>query len=191
MDVLEAILNRRSIRSYQKEQITPKQRDLIIEAGRFAPSGGNNQTTHFLVIQNEAVLNRLKSLAEQEFAKMEITPGMYQSLANSIRQSKAGGYDFLYGAPTLVLTANRKGYGNAIADCAAALENMMLAAYALGIGSCWINQLRWLNKNPAVLAYLTELGLAENELVWGGLALGYPAQHLGRLERHGNPVTMI
>ena len=93
---------------------------MIIEAGRFAPSGGNNQTTHFLVIQNEAVLNRLKSLAEQEFAKMEITPGMYQSLANSIRQSKAGGYDFLYGAPTLVLTANRKGYGNAIADCAAA-----------------------------------------------------------------------
>jgi nitroreductase len=191
MDVLEAIKNRRSIRRYQKEQITPKERDLILEAGRFAPSGGNNQTTHFLVIQKEEILTRLKLLAEQEFAKMELLPGMYKSLENSIRQSKAGGYDFLYGAPTLVLTANRKGYGNAVADCAAALENMMLAACALGIGSCWINQIRWLNENPVILDYLTELGLAGNELVWGGLALGYPAQQPGKLARHGNPVTIL
>ena len=47
---------------------------------------------------------------------------------------------FHYGAPVYIVTANKMGYGNAMADSACALENMMIAANALDLGSCWINQ---------------------------------------------------
>lgn len=52
-----------------------------MEAGRYAPSGGNNQTTHFLVEQNKEVLNELGRQVRQEFAKMEVTPDTYKTAA--------------------------------------------------------------------------------------------------------------
>lgn len=127
---------------------------------------------------------------------MEITPGMYKSMAGSIRASKEGNYVFHYHAPVLIITANQKSYGNNIADCACALENMMLMANALDLGSCWINQLKWLNENGAVLHYLKALGLEEEERVFGAVAVGYPDTEDGKpvrepLERKGNPVTMV
>lgn len=190
--VLNNILTRRSVRMYRSQQLGDGALADIIEAGRCAPSGGNNQTTHFLVIQNAQVLNELKALVTREFAKMELTEGMYKSLRASILRSRAGGYDFIFGAPTLVVTANRRGYGNAMADCAVALENMMLAAWSLGIGSCWINQLRWLCDNEAICAYLQALGIREDEWVCGSLALGYPAQSAPTPPvRSGNPVTYV
>ena len=92
-----------------------------------------------------------------------------------------------------MVAANRKGYGNALADSACVLENMMLAATALGVGSCWINQLHWLDENAAVRAALYALGLEENETVTGGLALGYPkaADAFRPAEKDGNPVTFV
>ena len=190
--VLDNILTRRSVRCYRSQQLGEGALDDILQAGRWAPSGGNNQTTHFLVLQNAQVLEELKQLVAGEFAKMEPTEGMYKSLRSSILRSRAGGYDFIFGAPTLVVTANRRGYGNAMADCAVALENMMLAAWSLGVGSCWINQLRWLCDNDAVCAYLHKLGLSEDEWVCGALALGYPAQPAPSAPaRKGNPVTYV
>jgi nitroreductase len=94
----------------------------------------------------------------------------------------------------LIVTANRKGYGNAIADSACALENMMIAANALDLGSCWINQLHWLDENEAVRAFLQEKGIKEDETITGGLILGYPDTGMPNriaLERKGNPVTWI
>lgn len=61
----------------------------------------------------------------------------------------------------MIIVANRKDYGNNIADSVAAIENMMIAANALDLGSCYINQLYWLNEEPSLLAYLRELGLKE------------------------------
>ena len=101
---------------------------------------------------------------------------------------------FHYGAPVLIVTANRKGYGNAMADSACALENMMIAANALDLGSCWINQLHWLDKDVRVRSYLEKLGLKEDETVTGGLILGYGHDGLpvrSELKRTGNPVTWI
>lgn len=70
----------------------------------------------------------------------------------------------------------------------------MLAANALDLGSCWINQLKWLNEDPTILPYLQKLGLGENERVYGGLALGFPAEGLPNqapLPRVGNCVTYV
>ena len=191
-EVLKTIRERRSIRKYKPEQVAETELSQILEAGRFAPSGSNNQSTHILVIQNRDTLNKLQKLVESEFAKMGVTEGAYASFNSAILRSKKGGFDFFYSAPTLVVVANRKDYGNAMADCSIVLENMMLAAASLQIGSCWINQIRWLRENEAVIAFLQELGLGEDEIVCGSLALGYSDQkEMPPLERKGNPVTYI
>jgi nitroreductase len=183
---------RRSTRRFKEEQIPDPELEAILEAGRYAPSGGNNQSSHLLVIQNKAALLELRELVEQEFSKMEYQEGMYKSIKASIMASKKGGYDFYYSAPTVVVVANKKGYGNAMADSACLLENMMLAAASLDIGSCWINQLHWLDENPQVRSFLNRLGLMEEETVCGALALGKrDGKEQEPLKRSGNPITYI
>ena len=196
MEALEAIMTRRSTRNYRPGPVEQEKLGRILEAGRQAPSGGNNQTTHFLVIRNPDVLDRLAVLAEKAFAEMEIAEDTYASLKHSIITSKRGGYRFCYNAPVLIAAANRIGYGNNIADCACAIENMMVAANALDLGSCWINQLKWLNEEPEITAYLRGLGLQENERIYGAVAIGYPATESGLPNRglmklRGNEVTWI
>ena len=190
--VLENIWNRRSVRKFKEEPVAEETLRTIVEAGRFAPSGSNRQSTHFLVLQGSKALEELKAVVIGEFAKMDPDTAANGSVKNSIAASQTGTYEFYFKAPVLVLTANEKDNGNAYADCACALENMMLAAWSMGLGSCWVNQLRWLNENPVVTEYLNALGLKENEIVCGGLAIGHPAHVPSRpLERSGNPVTYI
>ena len=132
----------------------------VVEAGRAAPSGGNSQTTHMIVITKRETLDPLASIVQDAFAAMEVGPDTYISLRRSVSAAKRGGYVFHYGAPVLIVTANKKGYGNALADSACALENMMIAANALDLGSCWINQLHWLDGDANVRACMESLGLA-------------------------------
>ena len=194
MEALTAITTRRSTRKYSNQIPGKELIEQVIAAGRYAPSGGNSQTTHMLVFTDKEMLKTLAELVQGEFAKMEITEGMYASLKFSVSASKKGGYIFHYNAPVFIVVANKKGYGNAMADSACALENMMIAANALDLGSCWINQLHWLDENESVHQYMLEHGLAEDETITGGLILGYPEDgELNRtpLERKGNPVTWI
>ena len=196
MEALEAILTRRSTRNYKPDPIGEEKLGKILEAGRQAPSGGNNQTSHFLVIRRREVLEKLTEMVEKAFARMEATEDTYASLKHSIAASKKGGYVFCYNAPVLVVVANRKNYGNNMADCACAIENMMVAANALDLGSCWINQLKWLNEEPGILEYLRGLGLKEEERVYGAVILGYPATESGLPNRNlmtlrGNEVTWV
>ena len=196
MNALDAIMTRRSTRSYKPAAVEPEKLQQIIDAGRHAPSGGNNQTCHFLVVQNPEVLKKLATLAENAFAKMEVTPETYSSLKMSINLSKKGGYVFYYNAPVLIIVANQKNYGNNMADSAVAVENMFIAANALDLGSCWINQLHWLTEDAEILSYLRELGLKENERVYASLVVGYAKSEDGlparkALPRKGNEVTFI
>lgn len=195
-DMLEFIKSRRSTRKFKNEAIPEEMLTQVIEAGRYAPSGGNSQSTHFIVIEKKEVLDKLADLARAEFAKMEVTPDTYKSLVNSINASKKGNYVFHYNCPVLIVTANKKDYGNNIADCACALENMMLMANSLDLGSVWINQLRWLNENPVLLEAMREIGLEDDERVYGALAIGYADSEDGLplrkpLERTGNKVTFV
>lgn len=196
MEALEAILTRRSTRNYKSDAVEEKKLDQILQAARQAPSGGNNQTSHFLVIRNRDVLRKLIGMTEAAFAGMEIAEDTYASLKHAITASKRGGYVFCYNAPVLIAVANRRDYGNNMADCACAIENMMVAANALDLGSCWINQLRWLNEEPALVEYLQSLGMKEDERIYGAVIIGYPATESGLPNRNlmaqkGNEVTFI
>lgn len=196
MDALNLIRTRHSCRHFSSKPVEREKVEQVVEAGRFAPSGGDNQYTHFLVIRDHAVLEKIARVACAEFAKMEVTPTTYRSLANCIRFSKLGKCTFHYNAPVLIVTANREGYGNAMADCACAVENMLLMANALDLGGCYINQLNWLRDNPVMTEYLRGLGLAEGEKVFASLVIGY-ADTLDGLpfrrivSRKGNPVTWV
>ena len=196
MDALEALVTRRSTRNYKPDPVEQEKLDKILEAGRQAPSGGNNQTSHFFVIRNREVLDKLIEMTEKTFSGMEITENTYASMKHSIAASKKGGYVFCYNAPVLIVVANRKNYGNNIADCACAIENMMVAANALDLGSCWINQLKWLNEETEIVEYLRGFGMKEDERVYGAVIIGYPATDSGLPNRNlmslkGNKVTWI
>lgn len=196
MNTETAILTRRSTRRYKDREIERSLLDRIIEAGRYAPSGGNNQTNHFFVIADKNVLKQLAEIAKNAFSEMEEYEGMYPSLRTSITLSKKGNYVFYYNAPCLIVLANRKEYGNNIADVACALENMMILANEFDLGSCWINQLKWLNENEEVLNLFKGFGLKDDEKIYGALALGYPDTEDGlperrQIERKGNKVIYI
>lgn len=194
MNTYESIITRRSTRKYLDKEVSQELLEKIIETGRYAPSGGNSQSNHFLVIQNKQIIDHLVKMVERVFSQMEITENMYRSLQNSINLSKKGGYVFCYNAPVLIIVANKKDYGNNQADCALALENMMLEANELDLGSCYINQLKWLNEDQKILSYLQSLGMNEDERVYGSLIVGYPDTNDGKplrkvLPRKGNEVT--
>lgn len=196
MNTETAILTRRSTRRYKEKEIDRLLLDRIIEAGRYAPSGGNNQTNHFFVITDQTVLKQLAEIAQNTFSAMEVYEGMYPSLRTSVTLSKKGNYVFHYNAPCLIVLANRKEYGNNIADVACALENMMILANEFDLGSCWINQLKWLNENEEILNLFKEFGLKDDERIYGALALGYPDTEDGlperrQIERKGNEVVFI
>ncbi len=190
--ILETIVNRRSTRKFTETTPEKEALELVVKAGRYAPSGGNSQSCHFVVITNREVLDSLKAAVKHEFSLMTSDENTYKSIANSIRLSKKGTYDFIYNAPVLIIVTNKKGYGNAMADSSCALMNMMLAADSIGLGSCWINQLHWLDDNEAVRDLLLKLKINEDETVCGALALGYPSvDKAAPLERTGNQVDYI
>ena len=196
MNTFEAIKTRRSTRKFKSVAVPDEILEKIIEAGRVAPCGGNSQTTHFIVITDKKILNELAELVCTTFSKMEIKPDTYKSLAAAINASKKGNFVFHYNAPVLIITTNKIGYGNNMADCVCAIENMMIEANELNLGSCYINQLHWLDENPDVREYLLKLGLKEDETICASMAIGFPDTKDGlpiRSERNitGNIVTYI
>ena len=194
MEAMEAIVTRRSTRDYLPNPVEPDKLEQLLQAARQAPSGGNSQTNHFFVIQSREILRKLAVMTEAAFSAMEADESTYPSLRHAIEASKKGGYVFCYNAPVLIIVANRRDYGNNIADCACAIENMMIAANALDLGSCWINQLRWLNEEPALVQYLQSLGMQENERVYGAVIVGYPVSGLPNrrlMAQKGNEITFV
>lgn len=194
--VLDCIATRHSTRKFKPEQAADALLAQVLEAGRQAPSGKNKQQNHFLVIRKPEVLDNLVRLVCEEFAKMEITEMNRDDVGGAIKLSKKGTYVFNYHAPTLIVVANKKTYGNNFADTSVAVQNMMLAANAIDLGTCWINQLRWLQDNPVILSYLHTLGLADDEIPFGAISIGYSAAADGlpnrqRLPVKGNAVTYI
>ncbi|WP_455048726.1 nitroreductase family protein [Mitsuokella sp.] len=196
INTYEVIKTRRCTRKFKAEAVPDDKLEKILDAGRAAPCGGNSQTTHFLVIRSPKVLKELAELVCRTFSAMEVKPGMYKSMQAVIKAAQKGNFAFHYNAPVLIVTANKIGYGNAMADCACAIENMMLMSNELDLGSCYINQLHWLDENAAVRDYLMKLGLAEDETVCASMVVGLPDTADGlpqRTERKitGNPVSYV
>ncbi len=137
--VLETILKRRSIKRYKAEQITDEELNLILTAGEYAPNAGGRQSPRFVVCQNEAVIHELGELNMLELIKIR-----QGNSAGSAANQRPGAPNAnispaaFHGAPTLVTLFAPKDWYNYTLDCAAAAENMLLAAESIGVGSCII-----------------------------------------------------
>lgn len=153
MSFLEIIRTRRSYRSYKTEQITDEQLNAVLEAGTFAPTSRGLQSPFIVAIQNEALKVRL---AKMNAEIMGVTTNPY------------------YDAPTYVLVFVPAEAPNGIQDASLVLENMMLAAHAQGLGSCWIHREREMFATEEGKELMREWGLPEGLVGIGALALGYP-----------------
>ena len=155
MEVLEAIKTRRSIRAFDERKISREDLETITEAAIYAPSAMNRQCWKFTVVQDKTKIEALAAAIRQELGRDE-------------------SYNF-YRPDVMILASNERDNRNGAEDCACALENIFLAAHALGIGSVWINQLKGICDVPAVRTLLRELKLPEDHIVLGMAALGYAA----------------
>jgi nitroreductase len=173
-EVLDCIQKRRSTRRFKNEQITQEQLTALLDAAVWAPSGTNNQSWLFTAIQKPDVLSRLNELVCEAFANWESDDNYPGKIAAKERAAKKG-YHFFYQAPTLILATNQPHYENAMADCACAVQNILLAATSLGLGSCYINQLFWLNEDVVLRSYLAELGIPKEHVICNSVAIGYAA----------------
>ena len=92
-----------------------------------------------------------------------------------------------------IINYNAKKHHNALLDSACVLQNMMIAATALGVGSCYINVLHWLDESEVIREFMYTLGLGKNETITGSLSLGYPASdsafHI--VQPEGHPITYV
>ncbi|MBO3763215.1 MAG: nitroreductase family protein [Thermoproteota archaeon] len=123
MDVIEAIKTRRSIRSYEKESISEEDLSKILEAATWAPSAGNLNPWEFVVIRDEEKKRKLSRAAFGQYFISE-SPVVVVVCANVTRTSS------VYGE------RGRRLY--CIQDCAAATQNLLLAAHSLSYGACWV-----------------------------------------------------
>ena len=153
MNFLEIIRTRRSYRSYKAEQITDEQLNEVLEAGTYAPTSRGLQSPFIVAIQNEALKARL---AKMNAEIMGVTTNPY------------------YDAPTYVLVFVPADAPNGVQDASLVLENMMLAAHAQGLGSCWIHREREMFATEEGKELMREWGLPDGLVGIGALALGYP-----------------
>ncbi|HAT71952.1 MAG TPA: nitroreductase [Elusimicrobia bacterium] len=179
--VLEAIRNRRSIRKYLPDQIKDAELKAILEAGAYAPSAHNEQPWHFTVIRDRQLLDRI-SEKSKELMAAEDTDWIK-------KMGRDGAFHVFYRAPAVVVVSMRKDAMSPLVDCSAAIENMLLAAESLEIGSCWIGLVRYYF---SIKSELPLLNIPEGYEPCYAVTLGYKAQHPGKpLPRKKNAVSYI
>lgn len=164
-EVIQNILTRRSIRTYKEDQISDADLNTVLEAAQFAPTGMSKQGWHFTAVQNKEKIKTLISAIKEAMLKSSIE--QYRKMGENPN------FNPFYNAPTIVITAYDKTSLTKESDCAVALQNMLLAAHSLNIGSCWIHILALTGEDPKVRSVLTELGVPEDYAVFGTAVLGY------------------
>lgn len=171
-ETVKAILSRRSVRTYSSKPVPEDVLDCVLSCGIHAPSGKNQQEIVLTAIVNPEQIEKLRILVWQEFFKMELKENQYMNIAIQNARTKPD-YNFTFGAPAVILSSGPAEWPNGMADSALALGNVMLAAQALGLASCYVNQLHWLSGNETVRNYLSSLCIPRAEEIYGTVVLGY------------------
>ncbi|OGD23073.1 MAG: nitroreductase [Candidatus Aminicenantes bacterium RBG_16_63_16] len=154
MTLYELIISRRSIRQFRPEPLARPVLEKIVNAGRLAPSASNLQPLEFIVVDDERVRREIFSFVR------------WADYISPAGNPLPGQEPTAYVIPLVNLGVRRSGFD---LDLGAAVENMILAAWEEGIGSCWIAALDVKGVSRAI-------GLRENFRLTCALALGYPAE---------------
>lgn len=150
---IKDLLERRSIRKYQERQIADEELNEVLKCGMHAPTGMNLQSPVMVVIQKKEVIEKL--------SKMNA----------AIMGSDS---DPFYGAPTVIVVLADKTRATYIEDGSLVMGNLMNAAHALGLGSCWIHRAKEEFESEEGRKLLKEWGVGERYTGIGHCVLGYP-----------------
>ena len=169
-EAYENILSRRSIRRYKSKQISREELDAVLQAGVCAPTAMNRQSPIIVAVQNKediAAMSRLNAAVMG---------------ANT---------DPFYGAPTVLVVLADAYFPCAVQDGSLVMGNLMNAANALGLGSCWINRAREVFAGEEGKALLKKWGIEGDYIGVGNCILGYPDEEPAMKPRKENYVTYV
>ncbi len=152
-ETIKTLLSRRSIRKFKPNQIKEEELNTILEAGMYAPSGANQQSALFVVIQDKETLQKISAMNAAIWKK---------------------GDDPYYSAPTVILVLADRSKVTPVEDATLALGNMFNAAASLGLGSCWVHRARQMFESGEGKELLSKWGITGDYIGVGSCALGYP-----------------
>lgn len=154
-EALEVLKNRRSIRKFKPDQVTKEELRTVLEAGTYAPTAAGTQAPVIVAVQNPDTVAKLDSMNAQVLNSPKM-PHPY------------------YGAPTILVVLAPKDGHAPVQDASLVAGNLMNAAYAAGLGSCWIHRGKEMFESEDGKALLRQWGLSDNLLGVATIALGYP-----------------
>jgi len=152
---IKTILDRRTIRKYKDEAIDPELLDQVLDCAIHAPTAANRQQRRFTVLRNPETIGKLA-----------------EAIGEATERT---GYN-LFNTPTLIIVSVPKDNHNGAVDTGCAMQNIMLAGHALGLGVCWINQMRDICDEPEIRELLRSFDIPEDHRVWAMATVGYPAE---------------
>ena len=152
MEAFDCLLGRRSIRKYKDTQISKEDLDKILEAATFAPTAMGTQSPMIVCVQNKEDIALMSKLNAQVWGK-DIDP--------------------FYNAPTVVVVFGDSTVKNCVQDASLVLGNMMNAAEAAGVGSCWINRAKETFELEQGKELMKKWGIDEKYVGVGNCILGY------------------
>lgn len=152
-EVLKAICERRSVRSYKSAPVPQELIEQVVKAGTYAATGMNRQSPIILAVTNREMRDKL--------SKMN---------ADVMGSDK----DPFYGAPVVLVVLADKSVPTYVYDGSLVMGNMMLAAHTLGLGSCWIHRAKQEFDSPEGKEILAQLGITGDYEGIGHCILGYP-----------------
>ena len=155
-ETLQDIKERRSCRKYTAQAVEDEKLEAVLEAGTYAATGHGTQSPRMVVVRDAALLKRLGKLNAQVWGK-EMDP--------------------FYGAPVAVFVMADKEAPTGIQDACLVMGNLMLAAHAVGLGSCWINRGKEMFELPEGAEILSNWGIDGTHYEGLGICiLGYAAE---------------
>ena len=152
-EVIKAIKERRSVKSYKSDAVPAELLDAISEAGTYAPTGRNMQSPIIIAVTDKKVRDRLSKL-NAEVMGMDGDP--------------------FYGAPAVLVVLADRSRPTYLYDGSLVMENLMLAAHSLGLGSCWIHRAKEVFDSAEGKALLASLGIEGDYEGIGNCIVGYP-----------------
>ena len=166
-EVIKAIKERRSVKSYKSDPVPTELLDAILEAGTYAPTGRNMQSPIMIAVTDKALRDRLSRL-NAEIMGMDGDP--------------------FYGAPAVIVVLADRSRMTYLYDGSLVMENLMLAAHSLGLGSCWIHRAKEVFDSEEGKEILKSLGIEGDYEGIGNCIIGYtntpPAERKPRKENY-------
>ncbi|MBQ0044687.1 MAG: nitroreductase [Bacteroidales bacterium] len=176
-NIEDVIMARRSIRKYTDQRIDRKVLDKIMELGINAPNGQNRQAYEVRVVDDPALVKQISDAATSNNPNAAKRPGFKNIFVN---------------APCVVFIAADKSYDMSQVDCGLLAENIMLAAWAEGIGSCCLGgPVRTIKNEPACKPYLDKLGFSEGYDLLICVGLGYADEAPAAKPRKAEKVMFV